>query len=239
MDKFKIAQEGSDHDAISELSNVCNVFILEQSSRKCSIIYPQSCLIVYTVLLLHGRHCKENIKDLMVEKNRNEKKRKSQAHTFPLNCSWLKSVVMNLDGSAYEEEEQAGQEAEEDANRSKHEGQTIVEGQLEVWTQYRALVVYVDINHIQHLQPQHIHDDHAEQEKTRHQEEAASCFVQAVTGERSSTDDKEPTKHHSCHANEHEDAPESSVDYGRIILCGIVGLMRHWEWEEVGVHADF
>lgn len=26
---------------------------------------------------------------------------------------------------------------------------------------------------------------------------------------------------------------------GRIILCGIVGLMRHREWKEVGVHAHF
>lgn len=163
----------------------------------------------------------------------------SQAPTLPPTCCWLKSVVMNLDCSANEEEKKAGQEAEEDANRGKHEGQTIVEGQLEARTHCRALVVYVDIHHIQHLQPQYVHHHHTQQEKARCQEEAASCFVQAVTGERSSADDDEPTEHYSCHTNEHKDAPEASVDYGRIILCGIVGLVRHWEWEEVGVHAHF
>lgn len=162
----------------------------------------------------------------------------SQAPTLPLTCCCLKSVVINLDGSANEEEEKAGQEAEEDADGRKHEGQPIVEGQLEVWTHRRALVVYVDIHHIQHLHPQHVHHHHTEQEKTRCQEEAAPCFVQAVAGERSSTDDEEPAEHYSCHADEHKDAPETSVDYGRIILRGIVGLMRHREWEEVGVHAN-
>lgn len=35
------------------------------------------------------------------------------------------------------------------------------------------------------------------------------------------------------------DLNEEKLTYGRIILCGIVGLMRHREWEEVGVHAHF
>lgn len=146
---------------------------------------------------------------------------------------------MNVDGSANEEEKKASQEAEEDANRGKHEGQTIVKGQLEAWTHCRTLVVYVDIHHIQHLHPQYVHHHHTQQEKARCQEEATSCFIQTVAGERSCTDDDEPTEHDSCHSNEHKDAPEASVDYGRIILCGIVGLMRHWEWEEVGMHAHF
>lgn len=162
-----------------------------------------------------------------------------QACGLPPTCSWLKSVVMNLDGSPDEEEEEAGQEAEENANRGKHERQAIVEGQLEVWTQCGALVVYVDVHHVQHLHPQYVHDHHTKQEETRCQEKPASCFIQAVAGERSSTDDEESTKHHGCHTNEHEDAPEASVDYGRIILRSVVGLMRHREWEEVSMHAHF
>lgn len=29
------------------------------------------------------------------------------------------------------------------------------------------------------------------------------------------------------------------LTYGRIILCGIVGLMRHRKWKQVGVDAHF
>lgn len=112
-----------------------------------------------------------------------------------------------------------------------------------------------------------------DQKLTWRQEEPTSCFVQAVAGEWSSTDDEEPAEQHSYNTNDHKDAPDASVNwkwatspsdimtmgslkwiksmwtqqtlckqketltYGGVILCGIVGLLGHWEWEEVGVHA--
>lgn len=156
-----------------------------------------------------------------------------------MNCRRLKSVVVNPDGSANQQEEEASEEAEEDADRREHEGQTIAEGQLEVWTECGALVLDVDVHHVQHLQPQHVHHHHTQQEETRCQEETTSRFVQAVAGKRSSTDDEEPTECHSHHTDEHEDAPEASVNDGRIILGAVVGLERYRKWEEVGRHAHF
>lgn len=73
---------------------------------------------------------------------------------------------MNVDGSANEEEEQTGEEAEEDGDGGKHEREAIGEGQLEAWTQCGALVVHVHVHHIQNLKPQHVHHHHTQQGKT-------------------------------------------------------------------------
>lgn len=158
---------------------------------------------------------------------------------FNLTAKNFYSVAMNLNSSANQEEKEASQEAKEDANGCKHEGQTIAEGKLEIWAQGRPLVFNVDIHHIQHLKPQYVHHHNTQKEKTRCQEKATPCFIQAMACKRSSTDDEEPSKSHSCHTNEHKNAPEASVDYGGIIHCGVVGLMRHREWKEVGRHTYF
>lgn len=77
---------------------------------------------------------------------------------------------MDLNGPTNEEEEESGQEAEEDADGGKHEGQTVAEGQLIIWT-HGLMVVHVVLHHVQHLNPQNIHDHHHQQENTWSREE--------------------------------------------------------------------
>lgn len=62
---------------------------------------------------------------------------------------------------------------------------------------------------------------------TRYEEEATSSFIQAVACKWSSTDDEKPTENHSCHTNEHKDAPESSVDCIAEMLTNCAEPLHH------------
>lgn len=95
----------------------------------------------------------------------NREKKKASFKTFFVSSRWLESSVMNLNGSSHEQEEEAGQEAEEDADGSKHEGEAVMEWQLEARAHGGALVLHVRVHHVEHLQPQHVHHHHAQQEE--------------------------------------------------------------------------
>lgn len=84
----------------------------------------------------------------MVVANKTEKNKIASFKTFCVSGLGLESSVMNLDGSSHEQEEEAGQEAEEDADWSKHEGEAVVEGQLEARAHGGALVRHVDVHHV-------------------------------------------------------------------------------------------
>lgn len=114
------------------------------------------------------KETKENKYWSVVIKNEKEKNHIPHMSSFWSASTgfWSTSVVMNLDGSANEEEEKTSKEAEEDADRGEHEWEAVAEGQLEAWTHCGALVVHVHVHHIQNLKPQHVHHHHTQQEKT-------------------------------------------------------------------------
>lgn len=134
------------------------LLILEQSVGACQTSYRTK--LWYKADRKQKYHQVLEVKELELQKHR--------APAFPFNCHGLlsDSVAVNLDWSADEEEEEAGEEAEEDADGSEHEGQAVVDGQLEPGTHNRALVVYIETHHSQHLHPQHKHHHHNQQEQT-------------------------------------------------------------------------
>lgn len=87
------------------------------------------------------------------------------------------SVVLHLYGPANEEEKESCQQAEGDADGGEEEGQAVVDGEVKGGTNRGALVVHVDLHHIQHLHPQHIHHHHSQKEQSRCQEEHTPSLI--------------------------------------------------------------
>lgn len=91
--------------------------------------------------------------------------------SLPLSSRQHQSVILHLYGPANEEEEESGQQAEGDADGGEEEGQAVVDGEVKGGTNRGALVVHVDLHHIQHLHPQHIHHHHSQKEQSCGEEE--------------------------------------------------------------------
>lgn len=70
--------------------------------------------------------------------------------------------VLHVHGAADEQEEQAGQQAEEHPHRCEHEGDAVVHLHLKERA-FGTLVVYVEWQKVQGLFPNHKHDNDGQQ----------------------------------------------------------------------------